>query len=46
LDYRAVIVASEPFSDKPWHEFPDESMLVVDERIEPQLRKIAGRNVE
>ena len=42
LDYRAVIVASEPFSHEPWHEFPDESLLVVDEQIQPHVQKIAA----
>jgi glutamine amidotransferase len=41
LEYRAVIVASEPFSQEPWHEFPEESLMMVDERIEPHVQKIA-----
>jgi glutamine amidotransferase len=41
LEYRAVIVASEPFSADPWHDFPDESLMVVDEQIEPHVQKIA-----
>ncbi len=42
LEYRAVVVASEPFSADPWQEFPDETMMVVDERIEPLLQPISG----
>lgn len=42
LEYRAVVVASEPVSQRPWHEFPEESLLVVDERMEPLLQPISA----
>lgn len=39
-EYRAVIVASEPVSDEDWEELPDRSLLVVDARIRPEVRRL------
>jgi glutamine amidotransferase len=40
MDYKAVVVASEPFSHEPWHEFPQHAVLMVDDNIEPVVHKI------
>jgi len=35
--YRATIIASEPISSERWSVVPDESVVLVDSRIEPQI---------
>jgi len=40
LDYRAVVVASEPISNEPWREIPNHSLLLVDEGLSVEVRPI------
>lgn len=37
VDYRAVVVASEPITHEPWQEVPEGSILAVDGSIRPRL---------
>lgn len=40
VQYRAVIVASEPISHEEWLELPDRSLLAIDDSIQPQIDAI------
>jgi len=41
INYRAIVVASEPISRHEWYEFPDYSILTVGPDIVPLIQKIA-----
>lgn len=42
IDYRAIVVASEPISRHEWYEFPNYSILSVGHDIVPIVHKIAA----
>lgn len=40
VEYRAVIIASEPISHEQWLELPDRSIIAVDQSIRPEIRAV------